>query len=72
VNTVRVGFFVSVLIELVQLALQLLHIWPRSVDIDDVILNVAGACLGYLLWLMQGRGVGRDHRPYAGGVSISN
>ena len=22
----------------------------RSVDVDDVILNVTGACLGYLVW----------------------
>lgn len=45
-----VGLSVSVGIELVQLALLLTLSSRRSVDVDDVILNVAGACLGYLVW----------------------
>ncbi len=44
------GLLVSVGIELVQLALLLMLIRRRSVDVDDVILNVTGACLGYLVW----------------------
>jgi glycopeptide antibiotics resistance protein len=48
--TAAVGLSVSVAIELVQLALLLTLISRRSVDVDDVILNVTGACLGYLVW----------------------
>jgi glycopeptide antibiotics resistance protein len=47
--TAAVGLAVSVGIELVQLLLLTLGS-RRSVDVDDVILNVAGACLGYLAW----------------------
>ena len=49
-TTVAVGLSVSVGIELVQLAMLLTVIARRSVDIDDVMLNVLGACLGYLIW----------------------
>jgi hypothetical protein len=45
-----VGLAVSLGIELVQLALRLTLTSRRSVDVDDVILNVTGACLGYLAW----------------------
>lgn len=48
--TAAVGLSVSVGIELVQLALLLTLAARRSVDVDDVVLNVAGACLGYLAW----------------------
>ncbi len=48
--TAAVGLSVSVGIELVQLALLLTLTSRRSVDVDDVILNVTGACLGYLVW----------------------
>lgn len=41
---------VSVGIELVQFVATTLRFIDRSVDIDDVILNVAGALLGWLLW----------------------
>jgi glycopeptide antibiotics resistance protein len=40
----------SVLIELVQLVGTTAGLFNRSVDVDDVILNVAGALLGWLLW----------------------
>jgi len=40
----------SVAIELVQLVGTSVGLMSRSVDIDDVILNVAGALLGWLLW----------------------
>ena len=48
--TAAVGLAVSLGIELVQFALLLTLIARRSVDVDDVILNVTGACLGYLVW----------------------
>ena len=48
--TAAVGLSVSVGIELVQLVLLLSLMSRRSVDVDDVILNVTGACLGYLAW----------------------
>ncbi len=48
--TATVGLSVSVGIELVQLTMLLTLVSRRSVDVDDVILNVAGSCLGYLLW----------------------
>jgi hypothetical protein len=40
----------SVAIELAQLLGTSLRLIDRSVDVDDVILNVAGALLGWLLW----------------------
>jgi glycopeptide antibiotics resistance protein len=48
--TAAVGFSASVGIELVQLAALLTLASRRSADVDDVILNVTGTCLGYLLW----------------------
>lgn len=41
---------VSVSIELIQSVGTLSRLMRRSVDIDDVILNVAGAILGWLVW----------------------
>jgi len=40
----------SVAIELVQLVGTSVRLIERSVDVDDVILNTAGALLGWLLW----------------------
>ncbi len=40
-----ISFIASVLIELMQLATRF-----RSADIDDVILNIAGACVGYVIY----------------------
>jgi glycopeptide antibiotics resistance protein len=58
-TTAAVGLSVSVGIELVQLALLLTLISRRSVDVDDVILNVTGACLGYLVWYSLARAARR-------------
>jgi glycopeptide antibiotics resistance protein len=41
---------VSLGIEVVQLALRLMSLSQRSFDVDDVILNVIGALIGYALW----------------------
>lgn len=49
-RTATIGLAVSVGIELVQLAMLLTLNLRRSVDVDDVILNVTGACCGYLIW----------------------
>ena len=46
-------------IELVQLGILLAGLSRRSVDVDDVVLNVTGACLGYLVW----QGAARQHLP---------
>jgi len=48
--TAAVGLSVSGGIELVQLGMLLTQTSRRSFDVDDVILNVTGACLGYLVW----------------------
>jgi glycopeptide antibiotics resistance protein len=48
--TAAIGLSSSAGIEIVQLALLLTLGARRSVDVDDVILNVTGACLGYLGW----------------------
>lgn len=40
----------SVGIELAQLAMRLIGLAGRSVDVDDVLLNVAGAVMGYFIW----------------------
>jgi glycopeptide antibiotics resistance protein len=45
-----VSLAVSIGIEVVQLAMLLSLLSQRSVDVDDVILNVTGAALGYLAW----------------------
>ena len=46
----RVALCVSVAIELVQLAGTLTGFIERSVDVDDVLLNVVGALFGWLVW----------------------
>jgi glycopeptide antibiotics resistance protein len=61
--TAAVGLSASVGIELVQLAMLLMFIARRSVDVDDVILNVTGACLGWVMW----RGAHALARPPAQG-----
>ena len=45
-----VALCVSVSIEFVQLTGTLTRFLERSADIDDVILNVAGALIGWLIW----------------------
>jgi glycopeptide antibiotics resistance protein len=62
--TAIVGLSVSVGIEFVQFAMLLTLTARRSVDVDDILLNLAGACIGYLVWrsghaLMRSDG----HRP---------
>jgi glycopeptide antibiotics resistance protein len=49
-TTAAVALSASVGIELVQLVLLVALGARRSVDVDDVILNVTGAGLGYLAW----------------------
>jgi glycopeptide antibiotics resistance protein len=49
-TTASIGLAVSAGIELVQLALLLTGTARRSVDVDDVLLNVTGVCLGYVVW----------------------
>jgi glycopeptide antibiotics resistance protein len=66
-RTAAAGLSVSVGIELGQLAMLLMLIARRSVDVDDVILNVTGACLGYLLW----RGAHALARPSAQGLGVA-
>jgi len=46
---------VSLGIEVVQSALQLMSLSHRSFDVDDVMLNVAGALVGYGAWWAVGR-----------------
>jgi glycopeptide antibiotics resistance protein len=64
--TAAVGLSVSVSIELLQLAMLLMLMSRRSVDVDDVILNVTGACLGYAIW----RGAHALARPSAKGSAV--
>ena len=68
--TAVVALVVSVGIEFIQLAMLFTLVSRRSVDIDDVVLNVAGAVLGYLAWriahvVMRG---GRAITPVEEGV----
>lgn len=48
--TAAAALAVSVGIELIQLAMLISRASQRSVDVDDIILNVTGAVLGYLAW----------------------
>lgn len=52
----RVAFFslcFSILIELLQIGGNLITGWAfRVTDVDDVLLNVLGACMGYGLWTL--------------------
>ena len=56
---------VSVTIELLQFAKRFFDMTglTRSVDIDDVILNVTGAAIGYALYLLVSPWTRRRHRP---------
>ncbi len=54
-TTVSVGLAVSVGIEFVQLAMLVAGLSRRAVDIDDVMLNVTGAYLGFLVWQARER-----------------
>lgn len=54
-RTAIAGLVASVGIELVQFVLLVTNTSHRKVDVDDVILNVAGACLGYLAWRLGAR-----------------
>ena len=45
----RLGFFVSLLFELTQLAIRILLGSGRSTDINDLIANTLGAVIGFLL-----------------------
>lgn len=49
-TTAVAALAVSVSIELVQFAMLITLVSRRSTDVDDVLLNVAGAGLGHLLW----------------------
>jgi glycopeptide antibiotics resistance protein len=44
------AFAAAVSVELLQLILRLIGMMSRSVDVDDVILNTAGALIGWALW----------------------
>lgn len=48
--TAAAGLAVPLGVELTQLVLLLTLAARRTVDVDDVILNLTGACLGYLAW----------------------
>lgn len=48
-QTVLRGFFISLIIETVQLPL------PRTSDVDDLILNTAGAAIGYGIYYLYKR-----------------
>jgi glycopeptide antibiotics resistance protein len=56
-KVVLVCMLVSVIIELMQLITKY-----RSADVDDVLLNTIGACIGYGLYRMF-RGAGKELRP---------
>ena len=49
------GLTVSVSIEAIQLGLWFAKLGSHSIDVDDLILNTVGACLGYALWLAAWR-----------------
>jgi glycopeptide antibiotics resistance protein len=48
-NVIIIAFLISSFIELSQLLLREFHVY-RSVDIDDIILNIIGASIGYLAY----------------------
>ncbi|MDQ0418158.1 glycopeptide antibiotics resistance protein [Croceifilum oryzae] len=60
IKTAGLALCLSVLIELLQMLGNELSGWRlRVIDIDDVILNVTGACIGYILlrltlWIFRG------------------
>lgn len=49
-RTVILGFFISVSIEFIQFFELLAGGRGRTVDVDDVLLNVIGVCFGYLIF----------------------
>uniref|UniRef100_UPI003520BEC4 VanZ family protein n=1 Tax=Blautia faecicola TaxID=2509240 RepID=UPI003520BEC4 len=52
--TVRLGFAVSLLIECSQI------FNGRATDIDDLIANTSGACLGYVIWFITRKIAGKN------------
>jgi len=51
---------VSCGVEVAQLALRFMSLSGRSLDVDDVILNVAGALIGYGVWWVAARMAGPE------------
>jgi len=49
-RTVILGFFVSICIEFIQFFELLAGGWGRTVDVDDVLCNVLGVCIGFLIF----------------------
>ena len=49
-KTVLFAFCFSLSIELLQLLLMYIGVYGRAFDIDDIILNTLGACIGYLIY----------------------
>lgn len=50
-RTLLVGLAVTVAVELVQLPVRtILPVRPRRADIDDVLLNLSGVVVGWVLW----------------------
>ncbi|MDZ4064003.1 MAG: VanZ family protein, partial [Coriobacteriia bacterium] len=63
---------VGVGIEALQLLEKVTLISRRSIDVDDVILNVAGALLGFFVWDFVHAVVGRQERPEGHARLLSN
>jgi glycopeptide antibiotics resistance protein len=51
-NVALLGLAVSITIELLQLLESFVGGWGRITDIDDVICNVLGTILGYLIYVL--------------------
>lgn len=66
-----VALALSIAIELAQLLGTSVRFINRSVDVDDVILNVVGALLGWLLWRVMVSLFGGPSRPADLGESLS-
>ncbi|WHY80130.1 VanZ family protein [Neobacillus sp. WH10] len=54
-RTVILGFFISVSIEFIQFFELLAGGRGRTVDVDDILCNVIGACFGYLIFKLVDR-----------------
>ncbi len=67
IRTVRsvavAGLVASMSIEFLQLSLWAARLGARSLDIDDVILNTLGACLGFALWRLASGSRRMRHLP---------
>lgn len=50
--TVGASFSISLFIELVQLVESYFYLAARTSDIDDIILNICGACIGFLVYFL--------------------